>query len=140
MVTRRLSSNSWTNCWSGARKYGYHKGNLTKGELIARLRIAGFRFIAQSTLILRLDQKYKLKHVPQDELSPFTERISRTFRGPGHKDVSDDEHLYVAASTKKTVVVTQDENLLARASELEAHTKVKTLTPSEILEDWASES
>jgi len=111
-----------------------------RGELAVALRRRGFRFPEQSTLINKLDADGKLIRLPRSALGNLSAPAQAAFRGDGgHDNVTDDKHLYVTAIARQTVVVTRDEHLLRRATELAKHTGTETLDPAAVLERWSSE-
>lgn len=105
-----------------------------KGELVSALRQRGFRFPMQSTLIDRLDADGKVDRLARSAVAPLSNAASAALRGGGHGNLSDDEHLFEVAIAKRTVIVTQDESMLARAGDLARHTGVEVLHPGSVLE------
>ncbi|MBS2022818.1 MAG: hypothetical protein JST92_10430 [Deltaproteobacteria bacterium] len=103
-----------------------------RGELVARLRSAGFRRIAQSTILARLDAERKLRRTPRMRID--SDGYVGPHEGRKHANTTDDAHLTDAAREfGAAIVVTRDKNLLQKAARFQKDLGVTVLTPEEAL-------
>ncbi len=94
---------------------------------------SGFRIPVQEVGYLQeLEKRGKLCRPPRGSLQPLSDAERKCFRGRGHRNVTDDIHLYEAARSLGRLVVTEDSNLLRKAGDIYKSIGVETASPDDM--------